>query len=64
MVIGKYVINSSKKIKNRILNRKSINHDDLIRMIQIYNSRIFGLCFYRTEIEYQKDHKKLTNKKQ
>ena len=59
MVIGKYVIRKARTIKNRLINRKRGSDEDVTRMLQIYNSRIFGICFYRVDTEYYKEKKEI-----
>lgn len=59
MVIGKYVIRKARTIKNRLINRKRGSDEDVTRMLQIYNCRIFGICFYRVDTEYYKEKKEI-----
>ena len=55
MIIGKYVIRKARTIKNKLINRQCGSDEDITRMLQIYNCRIFGICFYRTESEFHKE---------
>jgi hypothetical protein len=59
MVIGKYVIRKARTIKNRLINRKRGNDEDVTRLLQIYSCRIFGVCFYRTDTEFYKEKKEI-----
>jgi len=53
MKLGKYVIHRASTIK-RLLGTSNldIKSDWMIRLIQIYECRILGLCFYRNELSY------------
>lgn len=59
MIIGKYVIKKARTIKSKLLNSKRGTDEQVTRMLQIYNSRFFGICFYRTDNEYYKEKKEI-----
>jgi hypothetical protein len=61
MVIGKYVVRRAKSIKNALINRDRGSEEDIIRVIQIYNCRFLGICFYRVDSEFYKDKNKFLN---
>jgi hypothetical protein len=55
MKIGNIIINTSKKIRRKIIQHPDFieqNNYDFIRLSQIYSCRLFGLCIYRTESVY------------
>ena len=59
MKIGKYIIHSAKYIKTVLTNRDIGTDVQVARMLQVYNCRILGFCFYRDEEEHYVSAKKI-----
>ncbi len=55
MKIGKYIITRASVIKKIIIDNYKAHkpEDSITRLIQIYECRIFGLCFYRDENSFK-----------
>jgi hypothetical protein len=59
MQIGNYIIRRSKTIKKLLLNSDNPKLMPFIRIMQVYQCRIFGFCFYRSEASYEKLRKEV-----
>jgi len=56
MKIGKIIIRKSSDVRNILINNLSIGSSkEFVRVFQIYQCRIFGLCIYRKSIGTIKD---------
>jgi hypothetical protein len=62
MRIRKYIIRRSKTIKHILKNRDQGTPEDVSRMLQVYNCRFFGICFYRDEKTFISERKQFNLK--
>jgi len=62
MIIGNIIIKRSKTIRKNLKKYKIISDSQKwLRVLEIYECRIFGLCIYRNEISFQKAKNKILN---
>jgi hypothetical protein len=57
--IGNYILRRSSTIKKRLINTKRKDKIVIARTMQIYQCRMFGVCFYRSENSYEKLKKEI-----
>lgn len=69
MKIGKFIIRNAGELRRTFINK--IKERDLhdnspikARILQIYNCRILGLCFYRDEATYEKEEREILKEAQ
>jgi hypothetical protein len=67
ILYGRYIVKRARTIKKLLLKAKYKDNITFNRMLQIYNCRIFGICFYRGEGLFRRDKRiieELANKQQ